>query len=216
MHSINSVYMLIPISQLILSLFSTLVSIHIVLYCPCLYFCLQVKFFSGFVITTGFFSAGTLLSLGILPGTSQKPSCQWPLSNWWSPTTNEPRLLSWTPHLFSQLHCMHLPCGSMGLAVAVWSTFNCHPPYDTHTCTHFVFHSLLRSVTRHQKPERLLTPILHPLISLLKLLSASLSPPFSLLVHAFGSQLLHPCFQIWHCFQSDLLKMKFDYVFLLL
>ena len=153
MHSINGVCMLIPVSQFILSLLSTLVSIHIVLYCRCLYFCLQVKFFSGFVIMTGFFSAGTLLSLGILPGTLQKPSCQWPLTNWWGPTTDEPRLLSWTPHLFCQLHCMYLPCGSMGIAVAAWSEFNCHPPYDTHTCTHFVFYSLLHSVTEHQKPQ---------------------------------------------------------------
>ena len=152
MHSIYSVYMLIPISQFILSLLSTLVSIHIVLYCLCLYFCLQIKFFSGFVIATGFFSAGTLLSLDILPGTLQKLSCQWPLTNWWSPIRNEPRLLSWTPHLFSQLHCMCLPCGSMGIAVAVWSAFNRHPPYDTHTCTHFVFHSLLHSASVHHKP----------------------------------------------------------------
>ena len=100
-----------------------------------------------------FFQCWHPLSLGILPGTLQKPSCQWPLTNWWGPTTDEPRLLSWTPHLFCQLHCMYLPCGSMGIAVAAWSEFNCHPPYDTHTCTHFVFYSLLHSVTEHQKPQ---------------------------------------------------------------
>lgn len=205
-----------PSPQFILSLLSTLVSIHTVLYCPCLYFCLQVKFFSGFVITAGFCSAGTLLSLGILPGTSLKPSCQWPLTNWWGPTTDEPRLLSWTPHLFCQLHCMYLPCGSMGIAVATWSEFNCHPPI-WHTHMHTLLYFLFSSAFCHHTSETtevLLTLLLHPLISLLKLLSASHSPPFSLLVHAFGSQLLHPYFQIWYCFQNDLLKMKFDYVFL--
>ena len=121
-----------------------------------------------------------------------------------------------------ELHTCSASCIVCIYPVARWALQlqhdqNLSPPiWHTHMyALCFLFSSAFCHRTS-ETTEPSLTPLLHPLISLLKLLSASLSPPFSLLVHTFGSQLLHPCFQICYCFQNDLLKMKFDYVFLLL